>query len=41
MDELLLEELDKLYVADSPYDTQLNIANKIKELLDKLDNETK
>lgn len=29
-----LEALDNLYVADSPFDTQLNIAKRIKELLD-------
>jgi hypothetical protein len=28
-----LESLDELYVADSPYDTQLNIATRIGELL--------
>lgn len=28
-----LEMLDNLYVADSPYDTQLNIATRIGELL--------
>ena len=29
-----LELLNDLYVADSPYDTQLNIATRIGELLD-------
>lgn len=32
-----LEVLNEVYVADSPYDTQLNIAKRIKELLDKTD----
>jgi hypothetical protein len=35
-----LEVLNEVYVADSPYDTQLNIAKRIKELLDKTDSLT-
>lgn len=35
---ILIEEeldiLDNVYVADSPYDTQLNVAKRIKELQD-------
>ena len=29
-----LDILDNIYVADSPYDTQLNVAKRIKELQD-------